>query len=182
MRPPRNLKPACASVLVPALLVTGLSAGLSVALYVVSGFSRANRAIVSAQMRVRPVDLEDGSVALGLMLRRLDSTGVFMQATAHPDDENNALHVFLNRGKGVRTILATATRGDGGQNEIGPEIFDALAVLRTEELEAVHRFDASEQYFTRAVDSLGLRSIDSHDAPRRHPGHESGRHRGRPAS
>jgi LmbE family N-acetylglucosaminyl deacetylase len=152
MRPPRNLKPACASVLVPALLVTGLSAGLSVALYVVSGFSRANPAIVSAQMRVRPVDLEDGSVALGLMLRRLDSTGVFMQATAHPDDENNALHVFLNRGKGVRTILATATRGDGGQNEIGPEIFDALAVLRTEELEAVHRFDASEQYFTRAVD------------------------------
>jgi hypothetical protein len=52
----------------------------------------------------------------------------------------------------VRTVLATATRGDGGQNEIGPEIFDALAVLRTEELAAIHRFDASEQYFTRAVD------------------------------
>ena len=75
-----------------------------------------------------------------------------MQATAHPDDENNALHVFLNRGHGVRTVLATATRGDGGQNEIGPELNDPLAVLRTEELEAMHRFDASEQYFTRAVD------------------------------
>ena len=59
---------------------------------------------------------------------------------------------MLNRGQGVRTILATATRGDGGQNEIGPEIFDALAVLRTEELAALHRFDATEQYFTRAVD------------------------------
>ena len=45
-------------------------------------------------MRVRPVDLEDGSVALGLLLRQLDNTGVFMQATAHPDDENNALHVY----------------------------------------------------------------------------------------
>ena len=109
-------------------------------------------ALPSAQLRVRPLDLEDGSVALGLALRQLQTTAVFMQATAHPDDENNALHVYLNRGKGVRTILATATRGDGGQNEIGPEIFDALAVLRTEELETMHRFDATEQYFTRAVD------------------------------
>jgi len=103
-------------------------------------------------MRVRPVDLEDGDVALGLLLRHLKNTGVFMQATAHPDDETNALHVMLNRGQGVRTVLATATRGDGGQNEIGPEIFDALAVLRTEELVALHRFDSTEQYFTRAVD------------------------------
>ena len=41
---------------------------------------------------------------------------------------------------------------DGGQNEIGPELFQALGVLRTEELLAVHRFDGGEQYFTRAVD------------------------------
>ena len=88
----------------------------------------------------------------GLALRQIDTTAVFMQATAHPDDETNALHVYLNRGLGVRTILATATRGDGGQNEIGPELNDPLAVLRTEELEAMHRFDSSEQYFTRAVD------------------------------
>ena len=85
---------------------------------------------LDAQMRVRPVDLEDGAVALGLALRQLNNTGVFMQATAHPDDENNALHVYLNRGQGVRTILATATRGDGGQNEIGPELSNPLAVLR----------------------------------------------------
>ena len=89
---------------------------------------------------------------LDLALRQLNTTAVFMQATAHPDDENNALHVYLNRGQGVRTILATATRGDGGQNEIGPELYDPLAVLRTEELEAMHRFDATEQYFTRAID------------------------------
>ena len=44
-----------------------------------------------AQMRVRPIDLEDGDVALGLVLRHLSNTGVFMQATAHPDDETNAL-------------------------------------------------------------------------------------------
>ena len=89
---------------------------------------------------------------LGVVLRQLNSVGTFMMATAHPDDENNALLALLAKGQGHRTVLVTATRGDGGQNEIGPELFDALAVLRTEELLAAHRLDGAEQYFTRAVD------------------------------
>lgn len=105
-----------------------------------------------AQMRVTPVDEMQGPVALGLALRHLGNAGIFMMATAHPDDENNGLLVMLNRGQGYRTTLATATRGNGGQNEIGPEIFESLGVLRTEELAALHRFDGAEQYFTRAVD------------------------------
>src|SRR6185503_75771 len=105
-----------------------------------------------AQMRVVPIDEEQGHVALGLALRHLGNAGVFMMATAHPDDENNGLLVELNRGQGYRTTLATATRGNGGQNEIGPELFEPLGVLRTEELFALHRFDGAEQYFTRAVD------------------------------
>ena len=76
-----------------------------------------------AQMRVVPVDEEQGHVALGLAIRHLTNTGIFMMATAHPDDENNGLLVELNRGQGYRTALATATRGNGGQNEIGPELF-----------------------------------------------------------
>lgn len=113
-----------------------------------------------AQMRVVPLDDDQGHVALGLALRRLSNTGIFMHATAHPDDEDNALMVMLNRGQGFRTTLATATRGNGGQNEIGPEIFEALGVLRTEELAAMHRFDGAEQYFTRAVDFGFSFSID----------------------
>ena len=105
-----------------------------------------------AQLRVAPVDLEQGHVALGLALRHLGNTGIFMMTTAHPDDENNGLLVMLNRGQGYRTALATATRGNGGQNEIGPELSEALGVLRTEELHAIHRFDGAEQYFTRAID------------------------------
>ena len=127
-------------------LVFAVAAGFAVLVPAETGHDE-----LDAQLRVRPIDLEDGAVALGLALRQLGNTGVFMQATAHPDDENNALHVYLNRGLGVRTILATATRGDGGQNEIGPELYDTLAVLRTEELEAMHRFDATEQYVTRAI-------------------------------
>lgn len=105
-----------------------------------------------AQLRVVPVDEEGGHIALGLALRHLANTGVLLHTTAHPDDENNGLLVMLNRGQGYRTALATATRGNGGQNEIGPELFEALGVLRTKELEAIHRFDGAEQYFTRAVD------------------------------
>src|SRR5262245_50210405 len=107
---------------------------------------------LAAQMRVIPVDEEQGHVALGLALRHLANTGIAMEATAHPDDEDNGFFVMLNRGLGFRTALATATRGNGGQNEIGPELFEALGVLRTQELEAMHRFDGAEQYFTRAVD------------------------------
>jgi LmbE family N-acetylglucosaminyl deacetylase len=108
--------------------------------------------IPRAQMRVVPIDEEQGHVALGLALRHLANVGIVMETTAHPDDENNGLLVMMNRGQGLRTVLATATRGNGGQNEIGPEIFEALGLLRTGELAALHRFDGAEQYFTRAVD------------------------------
>src|SRR6476660_3343709 len=109
-------------------------------------------ASVPAQLRVRPVCELPGDVTLRLLLRKLASTGTFMETTAHPDDEDNALLAMMSHGRGMRTTLVSATRGDGGQNEIGPEIFQALGVLRTEELLAVHRFDGAEQYFTRAID------------------------------
>src|SRR5258705_2954942 len=114
----------------------------------------------TAQMRVVPLDDEQGHVALGLVLRHLANVCIFMHTRAHPDDENNGLLVMLNRGQGYRTALATATRGNGGQNEICPEIFEALRVLRTGELEALHPFDGAEQYFTRAVDFGYSFSID----------------------
>ena len=100
----------------------------------------------------QPLPSAAGRVELGVALRQLNTVGTFMMVTAHPDDENNALLARLSKGEGHRTVLLTATRGDGGQNEIGTELFDALAVLRTEELAAAHRVDGAEQYFTRAVD------------------------------
>ena len=83
-----------------------------------------------------------------------------MQTDAHPDDEDNGLLAMLGLGQGMRVALVTATRGDGGQNEIGPELGQALGVLRTEELLAVHRFDGAEQYFTRAIDFGYSFSVD----------------------
>src|SRR5215510_3131371 len=106
----------------------------------------------SAQFFVEPLSDAKGQVGLGLALRRLTTVGTFMHTTAHPDDENNGILALHARGLGMRVALLSATRGDGGQNEIGPELFDAIGVLRTEELLQAHRWDGAEQYFTRAVD------------------------------
>ena len=93
-----------------------------------------------------------GRVALGLALRKLGVSGTFMQTPAHPDDETNALFALFGYGMGLRVIDLQNNRGDGGQNEIGPELFRDIAVLRTSELLAAHRIDGAEQYFTRAID------------------------------
>jgi len=105
---------------------------------------------VAAQLR--PVPQDEGTNGLALALRRLPTSGSILYVTAHPDDENNGVLVQLNRGRGLDTALLTLTRGDGGQNEIGPELFQALGILRTEELAAIHRYDRAAQYFTRAYE------------------------------
>jgi LmbE family N-acetylglucosaminyl deacetylase len=106
----------------------------------------------TAQHQLQPVAALKGVPALELALRKLDTVGSFMMTTAHPDDENNGMLGYFSHGKGYRATLVTATHGEGGQNEIGPELFVPLAVLRTEELLAAHRFDGAEQFFTRAID------------------------------
>jgi hypothetical protein len=74
-------------------------------------------AVVSAAAVVPPPE-PAGAQALGLRLRRLTNLGTVLFITAHPDDENNAVLTALSRGQGVRVALLTATRGEGGQNEI----------------------------------------------------------------
>ena len=95
---------------------------------------------------------DGGHVALGLAIRKLNVAGTFMQAPAHPDDETNALFATFGYVMGLRVIDVQNNRGDGGQNEIGPELFRDIGVLRTAELLAAHQIDGAEQYFTRAID------------------------------
>jgi len=95
---------------------------------------------------------DHGAAALRRSLLQLSTTASFLQVTAHPDDEDGGLLTMLARGRGVRVGLVTLTRGEGGQNKIGPELFDALGVTRTEELLASDHFYGVEQFFTRAVD------------------------------
>ena len=104
------------------------------------------------RMAFSPVSADSGHVALGLAIRRLNVSGTFMQSAAHPDDEHNALFALFTLGQGLRSADVQTNRGEGGQNEIGPELFRDIGVLRTSELLSAHRVDGAEQYFTRAID------------------------------
>ena len=85
-------------------------------------------------------------------LRGFRELGSVLFVAAHPDDENTQLIAYLARGRGYRTAYLSLTRGDGGQNVIGPELFEELGVIRTQELLAARRLDGGRQFFTRAID------------------------------
>jgi len=133
------------------LFALGLSAGVIglASMLVAPDYFR-----VQAQNRMSfsRVASDGGHIGLGLALRKLSVSGTFMQCPAHPDDETNALFAMFGLGMGLRAIDLQNNRGDGGQNEIGPELFRDMGVLRTSELLAAHRLDGAEQYFTRAID------------------------------
>ena len=78
--------------------------------------------------------------------------GSVLYVAAHPDDENTQVITYLARGRGYRTAYLSLTRGDGGQNVLGPQLGEALGVARTQELLAARRLDGGRQYFTRAKD------------------------------
>ncbi len=78
--------------------------------------------------------------------------GSVLYVAAHPDDENTELIAYLSRGRNYRTAYLSLTRGDGGQNVLGPEFGEELGVIRTEELLAARRIDGGRQFFSRAVD------------------------------
>jgi LmbE family N-acetylglucosaminyl deacetylase len=82
----------------------------------------------------------------------LQVLGTVLYVAAHPDDENTRLISYLSNDQLVRTGYLSATRGDGGQNLIGPEIRELLGLIRTQELLAARRTDGGVQFFSRAND------------------------------
>src|SRR6267378_1381630 len=99
-----------------------------------------------------PLPQETGAAGLKLMLRKLNTSGRLMQIDAHPDDEDGGMLTLEARGKGVSTLLMTLTRGEGGQNELGSNLFDVLGVVRTLEVLAADRYYGVEQRFSRVAD------------------------------
>ncbi|CAN5740439.1 hypothetical protein BH23GEM11_BH23GEM11_12100 [soil metagenome] len=93
-----------------------------------------------------------GSTELALLLRQMDSERRVLMVAAHPDDEDTALLTVLARGMGVRTAYLSLSRGEGGQNLIGPEMGEGLGLIRTGELLAARSLDGAAQYFSRAFD------------------------------
>lgn len=85
-------------------------------------------------------------------IKKLNFLGSVLYVAAHPDDENTRLISYMSNKVKARTAYLSLTRGDGGQNLIGPEIRELLGVIRTQELLAARRTDGGEQLFTRAND------------------------------
>src|SRR3954465_13081720 len=99
-----------------------------------------------------PLPEDRGTAALEQALRRLRTTASAMDIVAHPDDEDGALLTYLSRGLGVRTILYTLTRGEGGQNAMSAETYDALGVIRTQELLKADEYYGAKQVWGTEAD------------------------------
>jgi LmbE family N-acetylglucosaminyl deacetylase len=82
-----------------------------------------------------------GAADLEQTLKRLGTTASVLAIVAHPDDEDGALLTYLARGLGARVTLMTLTRGEGGQNAMSADSYDALGLIRTQEL------DKADEYY-----------------------------------
>ena len=85
-------------------------------------------------------------------IQKLNFLGTVLYIAAHPDDENTRLIAYLSNEKKARTGYLSLTRGDGGQNLIGPELRELLGDIRTQELLEARKIDGGEQFFSRAND------------------------------
>lgn len=85
-------------------------------------------------------------------IKKLNFLGSVLYLAAHPDDENTRMISYFSNEVHARTAYLSITRGDGGQNLIGPEIRELLGVIRTNELLKARETDGGEQFFTRAND------------------------------
>lgn len=85
-------------------------------------------------------------------IEKLGVVGSALYVAAHPDDENTRLLSYLANEKKLHTTYISMTRGDGGQNLLGPEIGPVMGVLRTQELLEARKIEGTHQLFTRAND------------------------------
>ena len=102
--------------------------------------------------RIAAGDLDRGAAALWQSLLKLHTRASMLMIDAHPDDEDGGLLAYESRGQGARVALLTLNRGEAGQNLMNADYFDAMGLLRTEELLAADEYYGVQQYFGRVID------------------------------
>lgn len=96
---------------------------------------------------------------LDRLLQQLSAPRRVLMIGAHPDDEDTQLLAYLARGKGVDAAYLSLSRGDGGQDLLGPQLGIELGLIRSEELLSARQVDGAHQFFTRAFDFGFTRSL-----------------------
>src|SRR5579872_7421046 len=86
------------------------------------------------------IAINRGSTALWQSLKKLHTRASLIMFTAHPDDEDGGMLTFESRGAGARTSMLTLNRGEGGQNVMSMDLYDALGLVRTQELLMADRY------------------------------------------
>jgi LmbE family N-acetylglucosaminyl deacetylase len=99
-----------------------------------------------------PIAENRGSVALSQVMKKLTTRASVLMITAHPDDEDGATLAYLSRGLGARVGLLTLTRGEGGQNLMSGDLWDALGLIRMQELLAADQYYGVTQFWGTVVD------------------------------
>jgi LmbE family N-acetylglucosaminyl deacetylase len=118
---------------------------------------------IAATTDYQPLRVDRGAPALQQSLRKLNTRASIMMIVAHPDDEDGGMLTYESRGQGARVALLTLNRGEGGQNIMSNDLWDQLALVRTQELLAADRrygIDQSDQYFTRVADFGFSKTLD----------------------
>ncbi len=99
-----------------------------------------------------PLPQDRGADGLAQTLNKLRTWASLLMIVAHPDDEDGGMMAYESRGAGVRTALMTLTRGEGGQNAMSGETYDALGLVRTNELLLADRYSGTEQIWATVAD------------------------------
>ena len=99
-----------------------------------------------------PLPEDRGQADLEQTLKRLSTTASVFYIVAHPDDEDGALLTWLSRGMGARVTLFTLTRGEGGQNAMTGDTYDALGLIRTNELLKANEYIGAKQLWGTEAD------------------------------
>ena len=115
---------------------------------------------IAASPDAQTLPEDRGADGLWQTLRKLHTWASVMMIVAHPDDEDGGMLTFESRGAGARVAMLTLTRGEGGQNAMSSETYDALGLLRTNELLRADQFSGTEQYWSRVADYGFSKTID----------------------
>ena len=140
----KKLGPIMLVVIVSTLLFLFQSSRVSAQ----SPASTTQNPVVDAE----PLLFDSGAAALWQSLQKLHTRASLLMVTAHPDDEDGGMLTYEARGQGARVTLLTLNRGEGGANVMSSDYFDALGLVRTQELLAADRYYGTDQFWTRVCD------------------------------